>query len=99
MVLEDPEGYLFWMTYVDLDKGLVYVQDDSLHVAHPCTRVFRVFRICDELKAEFKLREAKPDEAGRFIGTFHSDTIPSPLNFDSLKPTEGFQTILSTQLA
>lgn len=92
MIFEDHDGYLFWALYVDFEKGIVYLQDDSLNTLAPCLRVVRVYRICADLETEFKIREAHPDEIGRFVGANHLDTIPSPPSFDSLRPTEGSQT-------
>lgn len=92
MILEDHDGYLFWVLHVNPEKGTVYVQDDSLYVLKPCLRVVRLYRICPELETEFKIREARPEEIDRFVGPSHLDTIPSAPNFDSLKPTGGPQT-------
>jgi hypothetical protein len=97
MVFEDHDGYCFWVLYADYEKGVVYVQDDSVHVTYPCTRVVRVYRICAELEIEFKIREPHLDEISRFAGVNHLDTIPSPPNFDSLRPIEGSQTPPSGQ--
>ena len=87
MVFEDPDGYCFWVLYVDNEKRVVCLQDDSAHVLPPCTRVVRFYQICAELEVEFKIREAHPDEMDRFVGANHLDTIPSPPSFESLRPT------------
>jgi len=91
MIFEDHDGYLFWVLYVDPGKNIVYLQDDSLHLLAPCLRVVRMYRICADLETEFKIRDAQSDEIGRFAGANHLDTIPSPPNFDSLRPIEGSQ--------
>lgn len=93
-VFEDSEGYLFWVLLVDSEKNLVYTQDDPLHVTPPCTRVIRIFNICEELEDEFTIRDPTYNEMGRFLGvnrtTFvdsqNLDTIPAPPNLESLRP-------------
>lgn len=93
MIFEDHEGYLFWVLYVDSNKGLVYVQDDPLHVLSPCTRVIRVYRVGAELERDFTIREAFPEEISKFTGVNPLDTIPSPPHFDSFSPASAQLTL------
>lgn len=86
MVFESKDGYRGWVIHVDYENELVYVQDDSLHLTHPCTRVVRSYRICAELEDEFNIREPHLDEISRIAGVKSLDTIPAPPNFDSLRP-------------
>jgi hypothetical protein len=97
-VFEDSAGYLFWILCIDEEKNLVYVQDDPIHVLTPCTRVIRIYNICEGLEKEFTIRSPTNEEAARFLGvnrtTFvdshNLDTIPAPPNFESFKPTSGY---------
>ena len=93
-IFEDSDGYLFWVLLVDIEKNIVYVQDDPKHILPPCTRVIRVFTICDELEDEFTIREPTYNEMGRFLGVNRDtlidshtiDTIPAPPSLESISP-------------
>lgn len=103
-IFEDSEGYLFWVLRTDEERNLVYVQDDPLHIAPPCTRVIRVYNICDGLANEFTIRSPTNEEAARFLGmnrtmfidSHNLDTIPAPPNFESFRPTSVCSSAMGT---
>ena len=106
-VFEDSDGYLFWVLRTDEENNLVYVQDDPLHVIAPCTRVIRVYTLCENLENEFTIRSPTTEESARFLGVnrttfvdYHNlDTIPSPPpNFESLRPTSEHSSVPGTYL-